>query len=446
MREVEMLKLIDHQAQIIARLEERIAQLERDSGNSNQPPSSDPPYKPKKKRKSESGKDNPGAKKGHKANQRKAFSASRVDEIVHHEIPENERPSHLVPIEDDVLVCQQVSRIKAIVTEHRIQRYRNIQTGKIVLAPHSFGLRKLLSPEAAAAVACLKTDGRMSISSLHRFCKEVLDLKISRGCLSQAVTEAGKACDKAYKQIRSKLQDAKVIGMDETTHWHRGERLWMWTAQTLLLSLLRVENTRAHDEISFFLEDDWQGVLVSDDMGAYKCWCRSRPNVKRQLCHAHLYREVKGLQDHPRLCVRDWADKTKRIYDLWWKALKKDSMHRAKLIWEWMSKHCQKPPPVCKAKNLSKRLVDYQEDLLRCLEDPAVPATNNASERALRQVVIQRKLTFGTRSEAGIIAWERLFSLLDTCRKQGLSAYHYLCDAMAAMRNGVALPELELRA
>jgi len=433
---------------MVVKLQERIAQLERNSNNSNKPPSSDPPYKSKsvKNTKPESEKGKPGAKSGHQAHQRQAFPQSRIDEVIKHEIPSDKLPDYLVPIEGDLLTYQQVSCIKAIVTEHQIQRYLNTRTGEIELAPHPKGLGKLLSPEVTAAIASLKTDGRMSISSLQRFCSEVLNLKVSRGCLSQAVTEAGKACAKAYAQIREKLQQSRVIGMDETTHWSEGWRLWMWVAQTPLLTLLRVENTRSADEIAFFLDKTWLGILVSDDMGAYKKWCRLHPEIKRQLCHAHLYREVKGLQEHPCKMAREWADRAKRIYELFWKALKRNSIQRARRVWGLMTKHAQNPPPINKVNKLAGKLIKYETSLLRCLDDPLVPATNNASERALRQVVIQRKLTFGTRSEDGIIAWERIFSLLDTCRKQSLSAYHYLCEAVSALRAKTELPALALGA
>src|SRR5476651_2162689 len=77
MREMELLRTVDLQAQIIAKLEERIARLERDSDDSNQPPSSDLPFKTRKG----SGKTGkPGAKPGHKAHQRAQFPPERVDE------------------------------------------------------------------------------------------------------------------------------------------------------------------------------------------------------------------------------------------------------------------------------------------------------------------------------------------------------------------------------
>jgi len=59
--------------------------------------------------------------------------------------------------------------------------------------------------------------------------------------------------------------------------------------------------------------------------------------------------------------------------------------------------------------------------------DPAVPATNNAAERALRPLVIDRKISGGTRSEQGSRTRMILQSLVDTGEVRSQ-------DPMAAMQ------------
>ncbi len=45
--------------------------------------------------------------------------------------------------------------------------------------------------------------------------------------------------------------------------------------------------------------------------------------------------------------------------------------------------------------------------------------TNNAAERALRPAVVMRKITGGSRSEAGAKAWAILASVMRTAEQQG---------------------------
>ena len=63
-----------------------------------------------------------------------------------------------------------------------------------------------------------------------------------------------------------------------------------------------------------------------------------------------------------------------------------------------------------------------------------VDPTNNSAERALRTAVQWRKIMFGTRSEQGERAVERLLTIVRTCQLQQLSTLAYLTAAIAAHR------------
>ena len=60
------------------------------------------------------------------------------------------------------------------------------------------------------------------------------------------------------------------------------------------------------------------------------------------------------------------------------------------------------------------------------LDYPFIPIHNNAAEIAIREGVIKRKISYGTRSELGKRAWENMFFIMDTCRKQEVNFFHYL--------------------
>ena len=83
---------------------------------------------------------------------------------------------------------------------------------------------------------------------------------------------------------------------------------------------------------------------------------------------------------------------------------------------------------------LDRRLaltLQKKRELLLVLDFPEVPLDNNEAERALREYVIKRKISNGTRTEDGTKAWEVFLSLLDTCRKNDVSFYDYLCDRIS---------------
>ncbi|MFU8804434.1 MAG: IS66 family transposase, partial [Bradymonadaceae bacterium] len=76
------------------------------------------------------------------------------------------------------------------------------------------------------------------------------------------------------------------------------------------------------------------------------------------------------------------------------------------------------------------------------LDHPDVEPTNNTTERALRGPVLQRKVSWGSRSEAGMRLMERLWTTAETRRIQGRSLLAYLTEAIDAWRKGAPAPIL----
>jgi transposase len=66
-----------------------------------------------------------------------------------------------------------------------------------------------------------------------------------------------------------------------------------------------------------------------------------------------------------------------------------------------------------------------------CLEEAAIPPTNNASEPAIRMSTVFRKVTNGCRSEWGRALFAAVRSGVNTGKRQGLSAYQAIQKALA---------------
>ena len=71
-----------------------------------------------------------------------------------------------------------------------------------------------------------------------------------------------------------------------------------------------------------------------------------------------------------------------------------------------------------------------------------MPPTNNDAERALRPLVLKRKISGPTRSRRGDDVLARGFSVIETCRRQGRDALEYLHQAVIAWIDKVAAPPL----
>nr|WP_234906426.1 transposase [Rhizobium rhizogenes] len=71
-----------------------------------------------------------------------------------------------------------------------------------------------------------------------------------------------------------------------------------------------------------------------------------------------------------------------------------------------------------------------KHELLCVLERPEIPLNTNASENDLRSFVTKRKISGGTMSRDGRVARDTMLGLMKTCKKLGLSFYHYLSDRL----------------
>ena len=75
-----------------------------------------------------------------------------------------------------------------------------------------------------------------------------------------------------------------------------------------------------------------------------------------------------------------------------------------------------------------KEMREHKAELLRVLDRPEVPLHNNGMESDIRGYVKVRKISGGTRGEAGRRCRDTFASLKKTCRKLGVSFWAYLRD------------------
>jgi len=77
------------------------------------------------------------------------------------------------------------------------------------------------------------------------------------------------------------------------------------------------------------------------------------------------------------------------------------------------------------------RLRNFQDAVLRFLENSAVPFTNNLAERDIRMMKVKQKISGGFRTTTGAQTFCTLRGFLSTARKQGQSPYTALTTALA---------------
>ena len=163
-------------------------------------------------------------------------------------------------------------------------------------------------------------------------------------------------------------------------------------------------------------------VVVSDDAGQFRVGTHA-------LCWVHAERLV-----HKLLPV---TEAQRRAVDLvrqliWWfyRDLKvwqrQPDRRRAAALRTRFERIFRRRTGYVTLDRLLARLRERKAELLRVLDRPEIPLHTNGSENDIRAHVIKRKISGGTRSEAGRVARDVLLGLMKTCAKLGLSFFAYL--------------------
>jgi hypothetical protein len=82
--------------------------------------------------------------------------------------------------------------------------------------------------------------------------------------------------------------------------------------------------------------------------------------------------------------------------------------------------------------------------IVRVIETPAHPLTNNLAERSLRHWVLLRKITFGSRTTQGSRVVALLASVIDTARLREVNPWGFIAEVLAERRKNQPAPRLPM--
>jgi len=272
--------------------------------------------------------------------------------------------------------------------------------------------------------------GNRTYSQIQEELKTQTGIKISAGSIANILEEQSKKLDGAYEDLENRILNNAISHFDETT-WKvnggksgKGKYAWVQVDAKTGDSVFRLGQSRGGGNIDKFLknlsrEEMKKFVAISDDYGAYK-----NAFEHHQLCWAHPHRKLRDLSESrvftgkiKERCESHFKE-FKKIYNKLQKTLDKPyEKWRYEKVKKQLEKkfdkfclpHKKDPEALARIK---KRLKERKEAYFTCLKFPNIPADNNAAERALRKLVIRRKISFGSRTQHAADIWGRLYSVL----------------------------------
>ncbi|MGC8817702.1 MAG: IS66 family transposase [Candidatus Hadarchaeum sp.] len=236
-----------------------------------------------------------------------------------------------------------------------------------------------------------------------------------------------------YEEILSSVRSSRVVYTDQTGIKVDGTDFWIWDFVTELETLFVIRKRKSQKVLEEILGKDWDGTLVGDGLRSHHSYAR-KSGAKIQRCWAHLLREAKELGEKYEE-ARALSEGLHRIFDRLKKALEDDPPpeERAKLARTAMRAMRR----LINKRYKSSRVRKFVEKMRRgypfwftFVTVPGVEPTNNRAERALRELVVQRKIIGTLRNEKGMQIYETLPTLLATWKQQGLSLQEELSNAL----------------
>jgi len=288
-------------------------------------------------------------------------------------------------------------------------------------------------------VVYVRTKLRLPVRQIQEDLQTQHQLGVSIGEIVELTHRVREALQPEMDALLPEVQTRNVVHADETGWREDGQNgyVWAFLSQTPRPVYYFVyHQTRANRIPQGVLGLHFAGHLVSDFYGAY--------NVIRgphQRCWVHLLRDLHDLSESPTATpeVGDWVKGVRDLYDEGKTWL---TTHSAPTDAECNTKYADLLARVCAlgeqyalvaehpCRVLAKRLLRHQDELFQFVRKPGVPADNNFAERALRPLVIMRKISGGSRSPKGSKTRFTLFSLVSTWAARGLNPFFHCIDLL----------------
>lgn len=250
-----------------------------------------------------------------------------------------------------------------------------------------------------------------------------------------------------YRLIKAGILKARVLNADETPHKMlegSDKKSWfLWGFSTPTLCFLECHDTRSGDVASDILLNSLCEVLVTDVFSGYGKALRvvnvdrnlkKLPPIENGFCNSHARRYFfKSFKKYPEASF--YLDHYHEIYQLNDLAKGKPPDEILKIRsemaarFEAMKKQAlEELPRYPRGIKHHTALNYYLENyigLTLFLIDAEVPIDNNSQERLLRSHVVGRKTWYGTHSERGAETAAVLFSIVETCKLNGVNPKAY---------------------
>ena len=407
------------------------AQLNNDSNNSSNPPSTDQKGKNANKYngRQKTGK-NSGGQAGHVGKtltksyvQEKIKDGSFAHEVVEHgEASKDYKVRYVIDIPS-----------KPVAVEHRF--YAD-ETGEYHI-PSEYNSDVTYGDTIASFIIGLHITANASGNHIVELLRDSWGITISEGTVDNILNRSAEGAEAALKKLKTEQLNAEVLFTDATTVSVNGKQSYIRNTSTAEGVLYHYMSSKSIDAIRKYTPlNDYAGTLVHDHETALYHFGTGHAE-----CNVHVLRYLKKCTEEARnpwskdmarllsdvnaertACMRNGVtafseDKIRNVSERYSDILRQGYEQNKKTKYQYAKKD-----ELALLNRLSRNKMNH----LLFVSDFSIPFDNNLSERDLRKVKSHTKMSGGFRTEAGIRRYCNLMSIVQTARRRKLSILNTL--------------------
>jgi len=314
-------------------------------------------------------------------------------------------------IEEEIPEMKQIKAIKHLIEWSICPNCKRRVVAKNNAPANRFG------PNLRSHITLLKHDDRLPLRKVQSTLLRNHDFKITHTGIMKIIRQVANKLKEPYYEIIKEIRSSKVIYIDETGYKLNGEKWWLWTFVSESTILFVIRKSRSKEVVEEILGKEFKGIIGCDGWKAYESFSN-----KLQRCWAHLLRESYHMEEN----YKDFEQYHEILKELFEKIIQirlkpPDYNSRKKLAEKMREALLRTVKSMGAYANFNKFSIKIKNGMdywFTCVEHLEVEPTNNFAEQALRELIVQRKIMGGLRSEKGAETLEIISTMIATWKKQ----------------------------
>lgn len=265
--------------------------------------------------------------------------------------------------------------------------------------------KSVLGNNVKKYICMLSIANRLPHTQIKEHLQDVFNVSVSLGEIGNILTEEANNLRPEYEYLKQSILSQTGTHYDETSWKVQQEKHnkfgWVATGTENNDTVFMLGKSRGGGNI----EDIGKAKLgITDDYSAYK-----NAFEEHQLCWAHPQRKLRDvcesaeiLEDTRERCTTTYQQFSalyKKVRVSLGQTISTHTKTKFQYMFEKLSHpHSLDPIPLAKLKISLRKNTEYYFTFLK---HPGIPVDNNKAERALRHLVIKRKISFGSKTQRG---------------------------------------------